>query len=120
MITIILTLPILKSGLETGKCNRRLCSKISVLVLVLITGEPVLPPEGTTVVLEPAPPATVAPAGEDPEKRNNYFSLFQKHVFIFKMGFGMSFHSQNVVLFWKVFSFSKCGSFSKCVFIFKM
>ena len=75
MITIILTLPILKSGLETGKCNRRLCSKISVLVLVLITGEPVLPPEGTPVVLEPAPPATVAPAGEDPESEVLDFEL---------------------------------------------
>ena len=74
MITIILTLPILKSGLETGKCNRRLCSKISVLVLVLITGEPVLPAEGTPVVLEPA--ATVAaPAGEDPESEVLDFEL---------------------------------------------
>ena len=26
----------------------------------------------------------------------NYFVLFQKHVSIFKMGFGMSFHFQNV------------------------
>ena len=75
MITIILTLPILKSGLETGKCNRRLCSKISVLVLVLITGEPVLPLEGTPVVFEPAPPATVAPAGEDPESEVLDFEL---------------------------------------------
>ena len=75
MITIILTLPILKSGLETGKCNRRLCSKISVLVLVLITGEPVLP-EGTPVVFEPAPPApTAAPAGEDPESEVLDFEL---------------------------------------------
>ena len=34
-------------------------------------------------------------------------SLFQKHVFIFNMRFGMSFHFQNVVLYRKVFSFSK-------------
>ena len=76
MITIILTLPILKSGLETGKCSRRLCSKISVLVLVLITGEPVLP-DGTPVVFEPAPPAptVVAPAGEDPESEVLDFEL---------------------------------------------
>ena len=39
------------------------------------------------------------------------FSLFHKRVFIFKMGFGMSFHFQNVVLFRKVFSFSKCERF---------
>ena len=30
---------------------------------------------------------------------------------IFKMGFGMSFHFQNVVLFRNVFSFSKCENF---------
>ena len=74
MITIILTLPILKSGLETGKCNRRLCSKISVLVLVLITGEPVLP-EVAPVVFELAPTMVVAPAGEDPESEVLDFEL---------------------------------------------
>ena len=35
----MLTLPILKSGLDTGKCKSLLCSKISVFVFVLITGE---------------------------------------------------------------------------------
>ena len=55
-----------------------------------------------------------------PKKGINYFLLFQKHVFIFKMRFEMSFHSQNVVLLWKVFLFSKCDSFLKGVFIFKM
>ena len=35
----------------------------------------------------------------------------RKHVFIFKMGFGMSFHFQNVVLFRNVLSFSKCERF---------
>ena len=38
--------------------------------------------------------------------------------FIFKMGFGMSFHFQNVVLFQKVFSFSKCERFCECCFSF--
>ena len=48
----------------------------------------------------------------------------QKHVFIFKMGFGMSFHFQNVILFRNVFSFSKCERFwvffpfSKKIFAF--
>ena len=37
--------------------------------------------------------------------RINYFSLFQKHVFIFKMGFRMSFHFQNVVHFQNVKGF---------------
>ena len=46
--------------------------------------------------------------------RINYFSLFQKHVFIFKMGFRMSFYFQNVVCFQNVLSFSKCERF--CVF----
>ena len=31
--------------------------------------------------------------------RIDHFSLFKKNAFIFKMGFGMSFHFQNVVLF---------------------
>ena len=53
-------------------------------------------------------------------KRINYFSLFQKYVVIFKTYFGMSFYSQTVILFWKVLSFSKFGSFSKGVFIFKL
>ena len=44
-------------------------------------------------------------------KRINYFSLFKKHVFIFKMGFGMSFRFQNVVLFQNVLSFLKCKRF---------
>ena len=51
-------------------------------------------------------------------KRINYFSLFQKHVFIFKMGFWMSFYFQNVVLFWNVLSFSKCERFCECCFSF--
>ena len=38
--------------------------------------------------------------------------------FIFKMGFGMSFHFQNVVLFQKVFSFSKCERFHEVFFLF--
>ena len=66
------------------------------------------------------------------KKSINYFPLFQKHVFIFKIHFRMCFHSQNVffsigvfiikmwfffkgyfhyqnvVLFQRVFSFSKC------------
>ena len=46
-------------------------------------------------------------------ERINYFSLFQIHVFIFKMSFGMSFHFQNVVLFRNVLSFSKCERFEK-------
>ena len=42
------------------------------------------------------------------KKRINYFSLFRKHVFIFKMGFGVSFHFQNVKGFVSaVFPFSK-------------
>ena len=45
-------------------------------------------------------------------------SLFQKHVFIFKMGFRMCFHFQNVVLFWNVLSFSKCERFCECCFSF--
>ena len=47
-------------------------------------------------------------------KRINYFSIFQKHVFIFKMGFGMwfifemCFHFQNVKGFVSVvFPFSE-------------
>ena len=35
-----------------------------------------------------------------------------------KMGFGMSFHFQNVVLFQNVFSFSKCERFRECFFLF--
>ena len=52
------------------------------------------------------------------QKRINYFSLFWKHVFIFKMGFRMSFHFQNVVLFRNVLSFSKCERFLECCFSF--
>ena len=40
-------------------------------------------------------------------------------VFIFKMGFGMSFHFQNVVPFRNVLSFSKCERFCECSFAFK-
>ena len=50
-------------------------------------------------------------------KRINYFSLFTNHVFNFKIHFGMSFHSQNVVLFWKMVSFPKCCSVLEGVFI---
>ena len=50
------------------------------------------------------------------KKRINYFSLFQKHVFIFKMDFGMSFQFENVVLLRNVFSFSKCKRFCKYSF----
>ena len=53
-------------------------------------------------------------------KKDYYFSLSHKHVFIFKIHFGMSFHSHNVVLFRRVFSLSKHGSLSKGVFIFKI
>jgi hypothetical protein len=66
-------------------------------------------------------------------KRIDYFSLFQKHLFISELSFKMSFHFRNVVLFQNVLSFSKCVfifnmcfhfqnmlSFSKCAFIFKM
>ena len=52
------------------------------------------------------------------QKRINYFSLFWKHFFIFKMGFRMSFHFQNVVLFRNVLSFSKCERFRECCFSF--
>ena len=38
------------------------------------------------------------------------------YVFIFKMGFGMSFHFQNVVLFQNLFSFSKCERFREVFF----
>ena len=48
----------------------------------------------------------------------DYFSLFPNHVFIFKMDLGMSFHFQNVVLFRKVFSFSKCERFHEFFFFF--
>ena len=47
----------------------------------------------------------------------NYFSLFQRLVFIFKMGFRMSFHFQNIILFWNVLSFSKCERFWECWFL---
>ena len=45
-------------------------------------------------------------------KRNNLFSLFQKYVFIFQMGFRMSFWFQNMVLFQNVLSFSE--RFGEC------
>ena len=52
------------------------------------------------------------------KKRINYFSLFQKHVFIIKMGFRMSFHFQNEVLFRNMLLFSKCERFCECCFSF--
>ena len=47
-----------------------------------------------------------------------YFSLFQKHALIFKMGFGMSFHFQNVVLFEMCFHFQNAKKFRECFFPF--
>ena len=41
-----------------------------------------------------------------------------KHVFIFKMGFRMSFHFQNVVLFQNALSFLKCKRFCDFCFSF--
>ena len=41
-----------------------------------------------------------------------------KHVFIFKTGFRMSFHFQNVVLFQNALSFSKCKRFCDFCFSF--
>ena len=45
-------------------------------------------------------------------KRINYFSLFQKHGFVFKVDFGMGFHFQNVFL--NMLSFPKCERFREC------
>ena len=51
-------------------------------------------------------------------KRINYFSLFKKHVFIFKMGFGMSFHFQNVFFFEMCFHFQSVKGFVRFFFRF--
>ena len=41
----------------------------------------------------------------------HFQNAFWNETFIFKMHFGMSFHFQNVVLFWKVFSFQNVKGF---------
>ena len=107
-----------------------MCGLESLLSLVVIGSLPSLvlwsaapPPTGLLVFPFPAlllcVLAVPAVLGWN-AKRINYFSLFQKYVVIFKTYFGMSFYSQTVILFWKVLSFSKFGSFSKGVFIFKL
>ena len=50
--------------------------------------------------------------------KNNYFSLFQNHVFISKMSFRMSFNFQNVFLISNVLSFSKCEGFCERHFLY--
>ena len=51
---------------------------------------------------------------------NGEFLIKQSYykIIIFKMGFGMSFHFQNAVLFRNVLSLSKCERFCQCCFSF--
>ena len=51
------------------------------------------------------------PPPKDDKKLLGTFHFSKKHAFILKMGFGMSSHFQNVILFRNVLSFSKCERF---------